>query len=97
MKSSAHTYDEITRQTVLEPDGSLRPPTAAEAVDVKVLRARVIDAIQANGLFDIGFDIDGTRVLLTGQVRDTATRGRIERIIAAVDGVEHIQSGIRIL
>jgi hypothetical protein len=90
-----HTYDEITRRTVPDPDSSFRPPLPPEASATIGLRDRVIDALEANGLFDIAFELDGTRVIVRGEVRDAATRDRIEHVIAAIDGMQ-VESKIHV-
>jgi len=95
MKAS-RTYDEITRLTVPDPDSSFRPPLSGEASTPSGLRDRVIDALEANGLFGIAFEVIDARVLVRGDVRDAATRDRIERVVAAVDGVESVESRLHL-
>ena len=67
---ASQTYDEITRRTVPEPDGSIRvvPTTAPAIQESLVLRERVADALIACGLPDIGIEVDAGRVILRGWV-----------------------------
>jgi hypothetical protein len=96
MKTASRTYDEITRRTVPDPDSSFRPPRPPDTPQVIELRARVVDALQSIGCYDIGFDIDGAHVILRGEARDVATRDRIERLVAGVGGVERVECKIHV-
>lgn len=92
-----HTYDEITRRTVPEPDSSFRPPIPHDSPDAIPLRKRVIEALRSSGFFDVGFEVDGERVLLRGEVRDLATRMRIEQLVAMIDGVDRVESTLHVV
>ena len=93
---ASQSYDEITRRTVVEPDGSLRAAAPSQPALDSGLRARVADALISVGYLDIGFEIEDRRVLLRGQVRDAAVRSRIEQLVAAVDGVDAVDNRIRL-
>ena len=65
------SYDEITRLTVLDPDGSVRPLPShrtAQAADRR-LREEVADALYACGFTDIGVEVDDGHVILRGWVK----------------------------
>lgn len=86
------SYDEIARHTVLEPDGSWRaepPPTEAELRLDRKIREAISDALIANGISTLGFEVIRGRVILRGWVSDQANASRVERIIteAAPDAV----------
>ena len=86
------TYDEITRRTVVDPDSSYRLPVPPEAPHVVGLHARVVDALKARGFYDVGCEVSGAQVFLRGEAPDVATRDRIERLVAAIEGVEAVES-----
>jgi len=77
------TYDEITRQTVLEPDGSQRPftHTAANDRQDRAVREAVADALIANGLTAVGFEVDQGKVILRGWIRDAAHVAQVLRVV----------------
>jgi hypothetical protein len=80
------TYDEITRKTVLEPDGSIRPaPEGApsERSDLE-LRGVVADVLLASGLSEIGVEVAQGRITLRGWVRDANQVAHVLRVVAAV-------------
>jgi hypothetical protein len=87
MKAHApETYDEITRMTVLEPDGSVRPLPihhAAHAADLR-LREEVCDALFACGFPEIGVEVDDGRVILRGWARRPEHVRLAQRIAATV-------------
>jgi len=81
---SLETYDAITRRTVLEPDGSVRPD-AREASTEKLdheLQAVVADVLLANGMTEVGVEVDHGRIILRGWVRDAGHVARIVRTVA---------------
>ncbi|MEO6772109.1 MAG: BON domain-containing protein [Kofleriaceae bacterium] len=90
------TYDEITRKTVLEPDGSWRP--SPEQVQQARRGFRAMDAgeqelhVRVRAAVGEGVDIevDGDRVTLRGQVADTDALRRVTARARAVDGVAQV-------
>ena len=58
----------------------------------RMLYASVAEALLASRTprGDIGFEIDGGRVLLHGSVRNAGEISRIESIVASLEGVEEI-------
>ena len=79
------TYDEITRRTVLEPDGSIRPaPDGApsERNDLE-LRGVVADALLASGFGEIGVEVASGGITLRGWARDPDQVAQILRVVAA--------------
>lgn len=83
---SIDTYDAITRRTVLEPDGSLRadPGGASTEKTDHELQAVVGDALLANGMTEVGVEVDRGRIILRGWVRDAGHVAGILRTIAKV-------------
>ena len=89
------SYDDITRKTVPEPDGSWRP--SAEQVkqayegfraldaDEQALQARVQAALAGKG--DIAIEIERDRVTLRGRVHDPKDLTRIPDLVRGIDGV----------
>lgn len=80
------TYDEITRRTVLEPDGSRRadPHAPTPTADDQRLRATIADALSARGLTEVGVEVDDGRVILRGWIRDGAL---VASVVSAVTSV----------
>jgi len=80
------TYDEITRLTVLEPDGSVRPllPHHASPDADARLRETVTDALFACGFTDIGVEVRDGRVVLRGWVEQPQHTRLAVRIVSAV-------------
>lgn len=78
------TYDEITRQTVLEPDGSQRSPspTAANEQEDRELRTAVADALTATGMTEVGVEVNRGTILLRGWLRDAAHAAQVMRLVA---------------
>ena len=99
-KRIAQSYDDIVRQTVIEPDSSWRPSRAQEraayegtrvlSVEEQELYARVTDALLGTGDIDLTHvvvEIDRDRVILRGFVPHPGDLDRIERVVAMVPGV----------
>lgn len=96
------SYDEITRNTVPEPDSSYRPTPeqqrATEAgelfqsADERVLHAAVSSALHQSGLdvSEVSIEIEGTRVTLRGRVDDVRLMPKIEAAVRGVDDVGDI-------
>lgn len=85
MPRTPRSYDEISRHTVLEPDGSWRadpPPTEAEQLLDRKIRDAIYDALLASGIDTVGFEVVRGRAILRGVVRDAHAGSRIERIVA---------------
>lgn len=78
------TYDEITRQTVLEPDGSRRPFTriAANEQQDRAVREAVADALIAHGMTEVGVEVDRGTVILRGWIRDASHVTKVIRVVA---------------
>ena len=95
MTKAAATYNEITRNTVPEPDSSFRAAVGQENVRVldeieQVLYARVVDSLLGIADIDpsgISVEVDRDRVTLRGQVSQAAALDRIERQVQDVPGV----------
>lgn len=77
------TYDEITRQTVLEPDGSRRSltRTAANEQQDRAVREAVADALIANGMTEVGVEVDQGKVILRGWIRDASHVAQVIRVV----------------
>lgn len=93
MTRTPHTYDEITRRTVPDPDTSFRPPLPheCERTDADLLH-EISVLLDDAGLRHIGFEVHNGRVVLRGQVRDRATAMMVEHVIAALECVEDVES-----
>lgn len=79
------SYDEIVRHTVVDPDGSVRPdppPTEDELRRDRKMRDAISEALIAEGIDTLGFEVLRGRVILHGWVRDGLTSSRVERLIA---------------
>ena len=89
------SYDEITRKTVPDPDGSWRPSPEqvkqayegfrALDADEQALQARVQAALAGKG--EVTVEIDRDRVILRGRVRDPKDLTRIPELVRGIDGV----------
>lgn len=99
MPNPPKTYDEITRQTVPEPDSSFRPSAEQKKqayegfraldADEQALFDRVTAALSQCGE-DVGqvkAEVERTRVVLRGQV---PTSTALERIVDSVRGVDGV-------
>ena len=96
------SYDEITRNTVPEPDSSYRPTVGQERAafegerimssDERVLHDAVSRALGGSGLdvSDIGIEIDGSRVTLRGRIAAVHLLPRIEAVVRDVRDVGDI-------
>ena len=104
-----HSYDEIVRQTVPDPDSSFRPDErqvaeaderfrderlSAQMTDQeRALYARVAAVIFTTG-DEVGFEVDRGMVILHGNVRDPSSLQMIEDRVRAVDGVKDVANRI---
>jgi osmotically-inducible protein OsmY len=98
------SYDDIVRNTVLDPDSSERPTREQErearegfrAQDAgeQALHARVVAALAASGVDATGItvEITGELVRLGGEVADAAALRALEAAIAQVQGVDTIHN-----
>src|SRR6185503_278663 len=99
MPDRPKTYDDISRATVREPDGSWRPTKEQEKQAFEGFRAlgpdeqrlsdRVHAALKAAG-FDaskLSIEVDHDRVTLRGHVLDHEAMMRIPAIVGQVEGV----------
>ena len=100
-----HSYDEIVRRTVPDPDSSFRPDErqVAEAEErfrderlsaqmtdqERVLYGRVATVVFATG-DEVGFEVERGMVILHGSVRDPRSLQAIEDRVRAIDGVEDV-------
>ena len=87
MKAHApESYDEITRMTVLEPDGSVRPllPHHVSPDTDARLRETVMDALIACGFTDLGVEVRDGHVVLRGWVQAPRHVQLAARIVGAV-------------
>lgn len=96
----ATSYDEIVRNTVIDPDGSIRPTKeqvsrAYEGArhltdEEQELYARVSDALLGVDGLDVShvdIEIDRDRVTLRGAVADAPLLSSTEDVVRGVDGV----------
>ncbi len=96
------SYDEITRQTVPDPEGSWRPSPTQEKQAAEGFRAldaseqdlhdRVRDALVAAGIDTsrIAIEVERERVTLRGTVTAGQHLAEIERVVNGVKGVEDL-------
>ncbi len=99
---SGHTprsYDEITRNTVPEPDSSYRPTVEQEksayegerimSDDERTLHDAVSNALTGSGVdvSHVAVEIDGSRVTLRGHVSDVQVLPRLEDAVRGVRDV----------
>jgi len=100
------SYDDIVRQTVVEPDTSIRPTRDQEQAaregfraldpDEQVLHDRVVQALATLGpdASRVTAEVSNELVTLRGQVADVAMLRRIEDAVAYVTGVETIHNQV---
>jgi osmotically-inducible protein OsmY len=96
------SYDEITRRTVVEPDGSFRPTPEqvrqsregfrAMDADENQLSERIRHVLAAGGveLAHVGFEVDRNQVTIRGEVPNGAALARISELISQLDGVDEL-------
>ena len=97
------TYDDITRQTVVGPDGLMRPSRADEAAafrgaravtpDEQVLHGRVMAAI-AGIAGHVTVEIDRDSAILRGDAPDMPTISRLEQRVRDVDGIARVDNAL---
>jgi hypothetical protein len=96
------SYEEIVRNTVIDPDTSRRPSEAEEQEAFEGLRAltaeeqEIFDRIDAalirsgHELQHVTVEVSGDRVTLHGAVRDPEALARVLDIVRDVDGVGEV-------
>lgn len=96
------TYDEITRETVPDPDTSWRPSDRQEQEAYAGHRALdgeeqdlfddVVNSLAASGedITRVQIEIDRDRVILRGQVRSPTALGRVVDVVRSVGGVRGV-------
>jgi osmotically-inducible protein OsmY len=100
------SYDEIVRETVVDPDSSVRPTLAQEQTarqghraldaDERALQERVARALSDTGASVAGVTVEVSRDLVTlhGRVADIAMLRVLEDVVARVPGVTTIHDQI---
>jgi hypothetical protein len=100
------SYDEIVRETVVDPDSSVRPTLAQERAaregyraldpDERALHDRVVHALSAAGpgVAGVTAEISRDLVRLRGRVADVATLRLIEDLVAGIPGVDTIHDQV---
>lgn len=97
------TYDEVTRKTVPDPDGSIRPSTeqVERAYDGSHTRAhddlRLLAAVQAavhshSDGARVGVEVRDGRVELRGGVTHAASMTEIEELVRGLSGVGELDN-----
>ncbi len=105
--STPKSYDEITRKTVPDPEGSWRPTegqeTSAKAAGYQALDAgeqdlhdRVRDALNAHGIDTsrIAIEVVRERVTLRGSVTQGTKLDDVEQTVHAVAGVGEVSNSL---
>jgi osmotically-inducible protein OsmY len=97
------SYDDIVRQTVVDPDSSVRPTKGQEQqardgfraldADEAALHDKVQQALASAGIAS-GVTVEVARELVTlrGRVADAADLRTVEDVVAAVAGVETVHN-----
>jgi osmotically-inducible protein OsmY len=103
---NAKSYEEIVRQTVVDPDSSVRPTLEQEKAGREGFRAldedeRTLERRVRAGLATSGADISRVTVEITrdlvtlrGQVPDVAMLSELENVVARVAGVGTIHNQV---
>ena len=77
-----------------EPAGTIS--VGADAGDDAAIRSRIEGILgQVDGLDDVSVAVDAGVVTLSGEVIDSATMARLQRLVARVDGVADVQNNVR--
>ena len=102
MTHSPLTYDDITRQTVVGPDGMLRPSRAQEAAayrgelvvtpEEQVLHDRVVAALAGLPIAHVTIEIDRACAILRGEVSDMPTIDRLDQRVREVPGISDVKN-----
>jgi hypothetical protein len=103
---NSKSYEDIVRQTVVDPDSSQRPTREQEAAaregfraldaDERLLQERVLGALASSGADISGVTVEITRDLVTlrGRVSDSSMLRVLEDAIARVPGVDTIHNQV---
>jgi Flp pilus assembly secretin CpaC len=96
------SYDDIVRETVVDPDSSQRPTKEQERdsvtgprslrPDEQALEARVRQALTHLGIADIAVEVVDERVALRGSVPTAELAMRASDAASAVPGVEQVDN-----
>ena len=101
-----NSYEEIVRQTVVDPDSSVRPTIEQEQAgregfraldaDERALQERVLAALASSGIDIFGLTVEATRSLVTlrGRVADAAMLRTLEDAVARVPGIDTIHNQV---
>jgi hypothetical protein len=98
------SYEDIVRNTVLAPDGSVQPSRAQEQAaregyraldpEEEQLQKRVEGALSAAGASGVTVEVSRDLVTLMGHVKDVASLQAIEDAVARLEGVETIHNQV---
>jgi hypothetical protein len=98
------SYEEIVRQTVVDPDSSERPTLEQEAAaregfraldpDERLLQERVLGAISGADISGVTVEVTRERVTLRGRVADSGKLRMLEDAVALVPGVDTIHNQV---
>jgi hypothetical protein len=98
------SYEEIVRQTVVDPDSSERPTLEQEAAgregfraldpDERLLQERVLGAISGADISGVTVEVTRERVTLRGRVANSGELRMLEDAVALVPGVDTIHNQV---
>jgi osmotically-inducible protein OsmY len=98
------SYDDIVRETVVEPDSSQRPTKTQERdsvngprslrPDEQQLEARVRQALTSLGIRDLDLEVVDETVSVRGAVTTPELAMRVTDVVAAVPGVERVDNQV---
>jgi hypothetical protein len=101
---NSRTYEDIVRQTVVDPDSSVRPTRAQEQqaregfraldADEQALHDRVHEALSRAGFAGVTVEVSRELVTLRGQLPDVARLRALEEAVARLPGVETIHNQV---
>jgi osmotically-inducible protein OsmY len=98
------SYEEIVRQTVVDPDSSARPTLEQEQAgregfraldaDERALQERVLGSLKTSGvdIFSVTVEITRSLVTLRGRVTDSGMLSLLEDAVARVPGVDTVHN-----
>jgi hypothetical protein len=99
------SYDEIVRETVLDPDSSVRPSLDLEQAardgegraaseDERALHDSVVHALTTAGIDGVTVEVRRDLVVLHGRVTDTTRLRALEDIVANISGVTRVRNQV---
>lgn len=99
------SYDEIVRETVLDPDSSVRPSLDLEQAardgegraaseDERALHDSVVHALTTAGIDGVTVEVHRDLVVLHGRVTDTTRLRALEDIVANISGVTRVRNQV---